>query len=267
MCIAIVKPQGTIISDEYLENSFDNNKDGAGIAYAKNGHLYIIRGIFNKEEFIKTVREAEKVAEGDMLIHCRISTSGRINKENCHPHVVNDSLVMIHNGILDIGVPTKSPISDTVIFIKEYLKDLPKDFIKNKSIIKLIEKTIGTYNKFAFLNNKGESVICNPQEGIFENGIWYSNNTYTYGWHNIYVDYDEFDDYLEDYIHCLEDEDFELLGNYPLIDKESWELIPYDISKNGNERYILLQEYSQKLYSAYLNNFWDNYQNLFRNIA
>ena len=26
MCIAIVKPQGTEISDEYLENCFHNNK-------------------------------------------------------------------------------------------------------------------------------------------------------------------------------------------------------------------------------------------------
>ena len=73
MCIAIVKPQGTEISDEYLKNCFDNNRDGAGIAYAKDGKLYIIKGIFDKNTFIKAVRKAEKLAEGDMLIHCRIS--------------------------------------------------------------------------------------------------------------------------------------------------------------------------------------------------
>lgn len=267
MCIAIVKPQGTEISDEYLKNCFENNSDGAGIAYAKGGKLYIIKGIFHKNNFIKAVRKAETLAEGDMLIHCRIGTSGKKNKGNCHPHIVNNSVVMIHNGILDIDVPLDSKVSDTIIFIQEYLKDLPKDFIKNKAIIKLIEKNIGTYNKFAFLNNQGESVICNPQEGIFENGIWYSNNTYMSGWNYFHKKDAGLFDYFEDYISCLDDEDFEFLGDYPLIDKESYELVPYNISRDGNERYISLQECSQKLYNTYLNKFWDNYQNLFRNIA
>ncbi len=59
MCIAIVKPQGTEISDEYLKNCFENNNDGAGIAYAKNCKLYIIKGIFDLKEFIQSVREVE----------------------------------------------------------------------------------------------------------------------------------------------------------------------------------------------------------------
>lgn len=53
MCIAIVKPQGTEISDEYLKNCFENNPDGAGIAYARDGKLYIVKGIFNQNTFIK----------------------------------------------------------------------------------------------------------------------------------------------------------------------------------------------------------------------
>lgn len=97
MCIAIVKPQNKTISDEYLENCFENNSDGAGIAYANNGKLYIVKGIFDKQKFIQVVRKAEKFAEGDMLIHCRIGTSGLKNKNNCHPHIVNNNLVMIHN--------------------------------------------------------------------------------------------------------------------------------------------------------------------------
>ena len=67
MCIAIVKPQGTEISDEYLENCFDNNNDGAGLAYAKNGKLYIVKGIFNKKQFIQEVRKAEKLHKEQYL--------------------------------------------------------------------------------------------------------------------------------------------------------------------------------------------------------
>ena len=260
MCIAIVKPQGTEISDEYLENCFDNNKDGAGIAYAKDGKLYVIKGIFDKKQFIKEVRKAEKVAQGSMLIHCRIGTSGLKDKNNCHPHIVNDNLVMIHNGILDIDVPKNSKVSDTVIFIETYLKKLSKDFVKSEPIMHLIEKAIGDRNKFAFLNNKGEAFICNAKMGTVEGGIWYSNDTYSYNWDR----YDDFFDrsleedaevygYFEEYIDFLEDEEFEVFGDYPLINKETWEFEPFDNDKvQDTVTYIPLFEYSDNLFYFYL---------------
>lgn len=260
MCIAIVKPQGTEISDEYLENCFDNNKDGAGIAYAKDGKLYIVKGIFDKKQFIQEVRKAEKIAQGSMLIHCRIGTSGLKDKKNCHPHIVNDNLVMIHNGILDIDVPKNSKVSDTVIFIEKYLKKLSKDFVKSEPIMHLIEKAIGDRNKFAFLNNKGEAFICNAKAGTVEGGIWYSNDTYSYNWDR----YDDFFDrsleedtevygYFEEYIEFLEDEELEALGDYPLINKDSWELELFDDEKYEDATlYITLFEYSENLYYFYM---------------
>ena len=260
MCIAIVKPQGTEISDEYLENCFDNNKDGAGIAYAKDGKLYIVKGIFDKKQFIKEVRKAEKVAQGTILIHCRIGTSGLKDKNNCHPHIVNDNLVMIHNGILDVDVPKNSKVSDTVIFIETYLKKLSKDFVKSEPIMHLIEKAIGDRNKFAFLNNKGEAFICNAKMGTVEGGIWYSNDTYSYNWDR----YDDFFDrsleedaevygYFEEYIDFLEDEEFEVFGDYPLINKETWDFEPFDEEKYEDATsYITLFEFSDNLYYFYM---------------
>ena len=260
MCIAIVKPQGTEISDEYLENCFDNNSDGAGIAYAKHGKLYIVKGIFDKKQFIQEVRKAEKVAQGSMLIHCRIGTSGLKDKNNCHPHIVNDDLVLIHNGILDIEVPQKSKVSDTVIFIETYLKELSKDFVKSEPIMHLIEKAIGDRNKFAFLNNKGEAFICNAKFGIVEGGIWYSNDTYSYNW-NKYDDFFDYSleedteiyDYFEDYINFLDDEELEIIGDYPLINKDTWELEPFDKEKiQDTSTYLPLFEYSDNLFYFYL---------------
>ena len=260
MCIAIVKPQGIEISDEYLENCFDNNNDGAGIAYAKNGKLYIVKGIFDKKQFIQEVRKAETVAQGSMLIHCRIGTSGLKDKNNCHPHIVNDDLVMIHNGILDIEVPQKSKVSDTVIFIETYLKELSKDFVKSEPIMHLIEKAIGDRNKFAFLNNKGEAFICNANLGIVENGIWYSNDTYSYNWSK----YDDFFDhtpkeeaevygYFEELIDFLENDELEMLGDYPLINKQKWSFEPYNDKKYKKaDLYIPLFEFSNDLYYFYI---------------
>ena len=254
MCIAIVKPQGTEISDEYLKNCFDNNRDGAGIAYAKDGKLYIIKGIFDKNTFIKAVRKAEKLAEGDMLIHCRISTSGKIDKSNCHPHIVNNSVVMIHNGILDIDVPKKSKVSDTVIFIEKYLKKLKRDFVKDECIMNLIELAIGSNNKFAFLNNKGESFICNYKAGIVENGIWYSNDTYSYGYGDFLLQDESLEicTYFQDLIENLDYEELYELGNSPLINMKDYTLEAFSLEKFKNtDVYISLKNYSTELYGMY----------------
>ena len=180
MCIAILKPKGKNIPTIYLKNSFDNNQDGGGVAYSKNGKVHIIKGIFSKKKFVKTVRFAEKEADGAILIHCRIGTSGLKDENNCHPHVVNDECVLMHNGVLSISVPYNSKVSDTVIFINEYLKPLENDFMKNEAITKLVEKAIGSNNKFVLLNNKGEYKIINEKAGVWENGVWYSNSTYSY---------------------------------------------------------------------------------------
>ena len=180
MCIAILKPKGKTIPTEHLKNSFDNNQDGGGVAYSKNGKVHIIKGIFSKKKFVKTVRFAEKEADGAILIHCRIGTSGLKDENNCHPHVVNDECVLMHNGVLSISVPYNSKVSDTVIFINEYLKPLENDFMKNEAITKLVEKAIGSNNKFVLLNNKGEYKIINEKAGVWENGVWYSNSTYSY---------------------------------------------------------------------------------------
>lgn len=260
MCIAIVKPQGTQISDECLRNCFENNQDGAGIAYAVNGKLYVTKGIFKLDDFIKNVRAVEKIAEGDILIHCRIGTSGKKDKNNCHPHWVNSSTVMIHNGILDIDIPDKSEVSDTILFINEYLTDLPEDFIKNPAILKLIEQVIGKNNKFAFLNNKGESAICNQESGVIDEGIWYSNETYKYNSYYGYRSYSQREilDYFEDYIGTLEDDEYDCLGEYPLIDRYDWILVPFS-KENYRDRYnyISLKSYSEQLYKQYQKGFKD----------
>ena len=264
MCIAIVKPQGTTITDKCLETCFINNPDGAGIAYAKDGQLYIVKGIFDVKQFISEIRKAEAIAEGDMLIHCRIGTSGKKDKNNCHPHIVNDSLVMIHNGILDIDVPLNSKVSDTVIFTEEYLKNLPKDFTKNKAIMKLIEFSIGSKNKFAFLNNKGESFICNQKAGVVEGGIWYSNETFRDNLYDFFYydreqeEAEEIYEYFEDYILGLEDDEIIALGDYPLINTEEYSLEPFSADKESMDEYISLMNYSNQLYWEY----FDRYQEL-----
>lgn len=215
MCIAIVKTKDGKITDEQLMNCFESNPDGAGIAYSHDGKVYVVKGIFDCDKFLEEYHRAEELADGAMLIHCRISTSGHVDVTNCHPHVVNNECVMIHNGILNITVPKDSEVSDTVIFVRDLLAPLPQDFMNNEAIMGLITEAIGSTNKFAFLNYKGEYAIANEKAGHWKDGVWFSNYSYvsyksfgkksnysrfdscgrySYGYGYDY-DYDEDDDY------------------------------------------------------------------------
>lgn len=179
MCIAILKTKTGIITDEELRNCFKRNKDGAGIAYTVDNKLIVEKGIFNIDDFVSVVRAAEEICDNNMLIHCRITTSGNIDTLNCHPHILNQNMCMIHNGVLDIDVPKNSLVSDTIIYCNKVLKQIRnKDLLHNNAITKLIESHIGDYNKFVFLNNKGEYNIINEEVGHWKDGVWYSNESY-----------------------------------------------------------------------------------------
>ena len=248
MCIIIVKPKNTTISDEYLRNSFENNDDGAGIAYTKDEQLYIIKGIFNVDDFVKKVREVEKIAEGSILIHCRIGTSGLKDANNCHPFIVNNSTVMVHNGILDIEVPKDSLISDTQIFVNEYLKNAKEDFTKDEGYLKLLSYAIGNNNKFAFLDNKGNHIIVNEKQGEWNNGIWYSNQTYTYSynwgcaygnWYNTVKIPKKEKEKIKRIINNLNEMDVEHFGNYPIWNRKTQKLERECYNKLTKDKYYL----------------------------
>ena len=178
MCIAILKTKDGNITDEQLLNCFDNNPDGAGIAYTKDNKIIVVKGIFDATQFVEEYHKAVAEADGAMLVHCRIGTSGFKDYTNCHPHVVSDECVMIHNGILSIDVPKDSKVSDTVLYVEQYLKSLPKDFMLNDGIMSLITDHIGAGNKFVFLNNRGDFSIANEKAGHWKNGVWFSNYSY-----------------------------------------------------------------------------------------
>lgn len=178
MCIAILKTKDGNITDEQLLNCFDNNPDGAGLAYTKDNKIIVVKGIFEATQFVEEYHKAVAEADGAMLVHCRIGTSGFKDYTNCHPHIVSDECVMIHNGILSIDVPKDSKVSDTVLYVEQYLKPLPKDFMLNDGIMSLITDHIGTGNKFVFLNNRGDFSIANEKAGHWKNGVWFSNYSY-----------------------------------------------------------------------------------------
>ncbi len=133
MCVILYAPPKHDIKEEYLINAFENNPDGAGIMhYNEYGQVVYQKGFMD----INSMLAYWKKTNGDFprAVHCRIATSGIVNKENCHPFPINYDLeamkcemgvsnigCFMHNGVLNDYTPKegmKSNYSDSMVFNK-----------------------------------------------------------------------------------------------------------------------------------------------------
>ena len=189
MCIIATKPQETNIPKEVLRVCFDNNSDGCGFMFSNNGMLHLRKGFFNFDKFWNAYSEAMiNYNNPTTIIHFRITTHGATDYSNCHPFLINKEIGFAHNGVISFVDDDKQK-SDTSMFNDTILKNLPKNWINNSSIFRLIEESIGS-SKLAFLTNDGDYLIANEELGHWKDGIWYSNdsfkackwtNSYNYG--------------------------------------------------------------------------------------
>lgn len=184
-CIAIWKPKGIQIAKKYLRNSFNNNKDGAGFAIARNGKIEIQKGFFEFDVFWKAFKDLQKFPA---LIHFRIATHGEVNKENCHPFsVCKERYAVVHNGVLPIEPPKGRKESDTAYFANTILEDILPDIkYGNDGFTKLCEEAVGSYNKIVLLRADGKPWLFNESEGYWFKGSWFSNSGYRYTWTGSY---------------------------------------------------------------------------------
>ena len=176
MCIAIYKPKDVTISKAALQRCFKANPDGAGFMFAEDNQLHTYKGYFSFKNFYKAYQKHETK---QALVHFRIKTHGKTNKQNCHPFLVNDRLGFIHNGI--INGYGNDRLSDTIQFNNAILKKIVKKHgsmgLFDDPMQELIENVIG-YSKLVFLDNKGNFNIMNEEKGHWHNKVWYSNDSY-----------------------------------------------------------------------------------------
>jgi predicted glutamine amidotransferase len=164
-----------------VRNCYLNNPDGSGLIWVENNVLKTFKTmeddkvLFEKYNQIKTDFPLTNI-----VLHFRISTSGTIDLNNCHPFNVNNKLAFVHNGIIHGLGGLKQ--SDTNQFNNDYLKKLPSNFLEWKGIVKLIKDTIGS-SKLIFLDNQNNPFIINKGLGHSDNfGNWYSNDSYKYAY-------------------------------------------------------------------------------------
>lgn len=187
MCIAIINPSNKTLTKETLNNCWLNNDDGAGFLYIQDGKLKAFKEMksFNKF-FNKYMNVKKSCPESNIVLHFRISTHGVVNKTNCHPFFVNNDLGFVHNGVI-YGVKEDPRFSDTYMFNKTILKNLPASFEQNETIMDLLQDFIGNGSKLAFLDSSNNYYLVNEEAGHWNDGCWFSNHSYESV--SAYVDY------------------------------------------------------------------------------
>lgn len=165
----------------------NRNKDGAGIAFVKDGKIVIDKGYFNFDTLYKAIKEVE---DQEILVHFRISTHGGISMENCHPFLIESkthpqiTFAVCHNGQLPWR-STKTQ-SDTACFVEDMLTPIlnqnPWAFDGPEGR-HLLASFIGIRNKITILrhdaaDNRTDTIIVNHKEGNNAHGAWFSNHSY-----------------------------------------------------------------------------------------
>lgn len=247
MCIIILNKKG-LVPKNTLKTCAINNPDGMGIMYAENCKLETFKELKNFELFYSYYENLRKRFKGNICLHFRIKTHGTVSEKNIHPFYINRNLAFMHNGIIDIE--PKSDLSDTQVFNEMVLKGLPKNFLSNKSILHLIEKSIG-WSKLLFLDNLGNYTLINEKDGIWKDGNWYSNFGYL----------PEKYSYYENYDYCCELCNSPLLTDYEIEEGYCYECLSRynNLCQNCNEPLETIAEIN-KGYCKDCSRLWNEFQ-------
>lgn len=228
MCIIAIKPpHHKMIDESIIETMFQNNPDGSGYMYSYNNKVHIEKGFMTLKELLNSLDSLKKkvnIEEIPLILHFRISTSGKTDGATCHPfpitsdlnalrktHVITN-LGMAHNGVIYDFEEKKSIYSDTQLFVNKcvsYLYDINPKFLHDDRTEKMLEPIING-SRLAFLDRHGN--IYRYGDWCENDGIFYSNEGYI-PWTSRYYHYDSnyYDNYYygDDY-YCYGDDEQEL---------------------------------------------------------
>lgn len=175
MCIAIYKPAGAWATKRQLRQCYENNPHGAGYAWHDGTTIQLRKGFFSWRSFWKSFKH-NVTAETPAFMHFRIATSGKKDAEHCHPFAMQDGVLM-HNGpcLNYRHCKGDDERSDTRQFVEDFVDGL--NSTQFRRIKPMIESFAGT-EKIVAMFTDGEVVICNEDQGHWNNGIWWSNHSY-----------------------------------------------------------------------------------------
>jgi hypothetical protein len=184
MCLLVRVAANTDFPFDWFEDVHQNNPDGIGIMYVQDGKIVQMKSLapFARDAYAFWYNNAPKDTEYAM--HFRWKTHGAIDVERVHPYKVNDTLLLMHNGVLQQSITGRDDDknkSDTQIFAEQLGAEL-SDTVFNEGVAKLLGAAIGTSNRFIYLSADKGLLTINEKTGVTTDrfpGCWFSN---TYAW-------------------------------------------------------------------------------------
>ena len=185
MCIICYAPKGVMPTDQQVINCNSNNPDGFGWAIRTPNGITIGKTMSSTDAVDEFLTIREQFIDFDAVYHARITTHGKTMLDNNHPFIIGKDKrnVLVHNGMLPITVAKGDDRSDTRIFAEHTLPSMGLGVLdKSKSKKKLEQWMKGS--KMVILSDspktKKDTYILNENDGIWDNGLWFSNHSYSY---------------------------------------------------------------------------------------
>ena len=165
---------------ELVMSIYDHNSDGIGVMYPSDdgvplAHKALPPTVADLGAWLDSVMPTDG---RPMALHARFATHGNKDLDNCHPYPVDGGYLM-HNGVLATGNKPKPDKSDTWHYARWFLDGQADTVFGTESGRYLLGHHIGTSNRFAYLDSKGQLHIVNKSTGVEYEGLWFSN---TYAW-------------------------------------------------------------------------------------
>lgn len=184
MCLLTYFPATVLPDTTALLNGAQYNTDGHGFAIVTGDQLIVERGM-DAHAMIEAFDAARhRHPGGPALFHSRFTTHGRTGLDNCHPFPVGGDArtVVAHNGMLPRAVrPAEGdPRSDTRITAEDFLPTFGS--LRTRRNRTRFERWMTPGNKMVLLTVDRRftrrAYILNERAGVWDGGIWYSNDDY-----------------------------------------------------------------------------------------
>lgn len=174
MCVIISKEYGkSLPSKDFLYQCFKKNPDGSGFMYEYNHEVYIEKGFMKFDVLYNRLKELDSqinLKNHPLVMHFRISTSGKIDPQNCHPYPITrdydimretylktKDIAFCHNGIISNYRPKDKIHNDTQTFgvnVLSVFKEHYPNFYKDSKVLKMLN--LLAQSKLCFLDYQGK---------------------------------------------------------------------------------------------------------------
>jgi glucosamine--fructose-6-phosphate aminotransferase (isomerizing) len=132
---AVAKREVSDILVEGLRRLEYRGYDSAGVAVINAGKIGLTKRV-GKVEVLSDALAAEPLTGGVGIAHTRWATHGKPSEDNAHPHLSNDRIALVHNGIIENHEQLREQLSDAGYVFKSQTD--------TETIVHLIDSKIAT---------------------------------------------------------------------------------------------------------------------------